>query len=81
MKKTNAVWKRLLFLLPFLLGTVGLLLGGQRLTDAMYHSVQYYLLGYSDPSPNALADLARWTAPVPVPAVRLKLLTAAWKMA
>ena len=64
MKKTNAVWKRLLFLLPFLLGTAGLVLGGQRLTDAMYHSVQYYLLGYGDPSPNALVDLARWTAPL-----------------
>ena len=56
MKKTNAVWKRLLFLLPFLLGTVGLLLGGQRLTDAMYHSVQYYLLDTRQLSEATAAD-------------------------
>lgn len=87
MKKRTVIWKRLLFLLPFLLGTVGLTLGGQRLTDAMYHSVQYYVLNYSDPSPNVLTDLCRWTAPLATASGVLLLISsisrrfsAAWKL-
>ena len=41
MRQSNGIFRRLLLALPFVLGTWGFLLTGQRLTDAMYSPLQH----------------------------------------
>lgn len=63
MKKQYAKW--LLFCAPLALGAAGLiLLEGQPILDALFQCVGMYALNYQDPPPNALVELARWTAPL-----------------
>ena len=87
MKNSTANWKRLLLPLPLLLGVLGLTMAGQKPTDALFHSLQMYLIGYGEAAPNAVADLARWTAPLATAGGVLLLisnlsrkLSAAWKL-
>lgn len=58
-------FKTLLFLLPFILGTLGFaVLEKRQLADSMFNSILMYLFGYSDGVPNVLIEIARWTAPL-----------------
>ena len=86
MRQSNGIFRRLLLALPFVLGTWGFLLTGQRLTDAMFYTLQLYVLNYTVAAPNWLVDLARWTAPLATAGGVLLLLSAlsrrvgaAWK--
>ena len=63
MKRSNP-WLRLLAAVPLLLGTAGFLLAGTPILDAVFRTVTMYAVNYSDSPPNALAELARWTAPL-----------------
>ena len=53
-----------LFLLPLLFGTLGLMRQGMPLLDAAFSSVTMYALNYGEPANNLLVQLARWTAPL-----------------
>lgn len=57
--------KRLLLIVPLLVGTVGFLLSGScSLPDALFRCLTMYALNYGDTPPNALVEIARWTAPL-----------------
>ena len=56
--------KGLLFLLPFLLGSVGLALEGERPLNAMFNTVTMYVLNYAEAPGNWLVQIARWSAPL-----------------
>ena len=64
MNKRSALFKRLLFLLPFVFGAVGLSASGNTILDSLFGSVQMYFLNYGNEPANALTELARWTAPL-----------------
>lgn len=57
--------KRFLLIVPMLVGTVGFLLSGScTLPDALFRTLTMYVLNYGETPPNALVEIARWTAPV-----------------
>lgn len=57
--------KILFFFLPFLLGVIGFgVVEGERLNDAMFFSVGFYTLNYTEPASNLFIELARWTGPL-----------------
>lgn len=57
--------KALLFLLPLILGMIGLWgLDGEPLLDALFSCVSMYVLNYGDTPRNLFVELARWLAPV-----------------
>ncbi len=68
MRKALAkIGKYCLFLIPGALGFIGLHVLAQPpelLGDALYHSLNMYLLDYGGDAPNALVEIARWTAPL-----------------
>ncbi len=61
--KNNRALKLIIFLLPLICGTAGFVSAGERLLDSMFFCVQMYVLNYPYIPPNALAEIARWTAP------------------
>ncbi|MCR4671748.1 MAG: hypothetical protein K5637_00735 [Lachnospiraceae bacterium] len=64
MDNSRSGWKRVFFLLPFVLGAVGLAVSGEKISNSLFYSLQMYVLNYSDTAPNALVEIARWTAPL-----------------
>lgn len=50
--------------IPFFLGIAGFLLSGEPVLDAAFITLCMYGMGYPDPIPNLLVELARWTAPM-----------------
>ncbi len=57
--------KRLLLVVPMLVGTIGFLAsGGCSVADALFRCLTMYALNYGDTPPNALVEIARWTAPL-----------------
>ena len=59
------VGKVLLFLLPLVLGMIGLwVLGEVPLLDALFSCINMYVLNYGDPPENVFVELARWLAPI-----------------
>lgn len=64
-KALRRVGKPLLFLLPLILGMLGLwVLDGEPVQDALFSCVSMYVLNYGDTPPNLLAELARWLSPL-----------------
>lgn len=63
-KKITKVIQIVLFVTPFLLGTVGFMLSGEAVTDSAFISLCMYGMEYQDPTPNFLVELSRWTAPL-----------------
>ncbi len=63
-KKIIKVIQIILFITPFLLGTVGFMLSGEAARDSAFISLCMYGMEYQDPTPNALVELSRWTAPL-----------------
>lgn len=61
-RKTVSKW--VLLGLPLVLGTLGYVLAGTRLADALFTSLCFYALNVQDTPPNLLVELARWTAPI-----------------
>ncbi len=57
-------WLRLLLLCPLVIGTAGLLADHRAVADALYMSMQMYVLNFSGTPANLLVELARWTAPL-----------------
>ena len=60
----NRLIAAILFLLPLVSGTLGLMQQGQSLLDAAFSSVTMYALNYGDSAGNLLVQFARWTAPL-----------------
>lgn len=57
--------KVLLFLLPLVLGMIGLwVLGEVPLLDALFSCINMYVLNYGDTPENVFVELARWLAPI-----------------
>ena len=52
------------FAIPFFLGVAGFLLSGEALLDSAFITLCMYGMGYPDPIPNLLVEIARWTAPL-----------------
>lgn len=64
-KALKQAGKLLLFLLPLILGMLGLwVLAGEPVQDALFTCVSMYVLNYGDTPPNLLVELARWLAPL-----------------
>lgn len=64
-KALKQVGKLLLFLIPLILGMLGLwVLAGEPVQDALFSCISMYVLNYGDTPPNLLAELARWLAPL-----------------
>lgn len=64
MRKKHIWLKTIVILIPFILGTIGLYLAGERLGEAMYYSLGMYFMAYMDIAPNLLVEIARWSAPL-----------------
>lgn len=71
-------WVPVLSILPFLLGTVGYGLAGERLLDAMYFSFSLYFVNLVSDSSNILVEIARWTAALVTTAAVLYALKQIW---
>ncbi len=64
-KALSRMGKILFFLLPVILGMIGLWgLAGESVLDALFNCVNMYVLNYGDPPANLFVELARWLAPV-----------------
>lgn len=64
-KSLRRVGKLLFFLLPLILGMLGLwIIDGEPVQDALFSCVSMYVLNYGDTPPNLLAELARWLSPL-----------------
>ena len=61
--KNNRALRLIIFLFPLIIGTAGFVSAGERLLDSMFFCVQMYVLNYPYIPPNALVEIARWTAP------------------
>ena len=72
-------WIPLLSILPFLMGSAGYFLAGERLLDAMYFSLSLYFVNLVSDSSNALVEAARWTAALVTTAAVLCALKQVWK--
>ena len=72
--KRSKSYTRLLILLPFILGTIGLMIAGETLLNAMFGCVMMYFLNFEDTPPNLLVEIARWTAPLATAGSVLSLL-------
>lgn len=65
MRKKFYRWIQIvLFITPFLLGTIGFMLSGETAADSAFITLCMYGMEYQDPTPNALVELSRWTAPL-----------------
>lgn len=59
------ITKTLIFLIPFILGTIGFnIIEGRPLNDALFFSIGFYTLNNTEPASNIFIELARWTAPL-----------------
>ena len=65
-KKKNDVMKAAVYVAPFILGTIGLLLKGSNLDDAMFNSILMYGMEWDGPEKSILLTIARWAAPAVV---------------
>ena len=64
-KKLLFAAKCLLFVLPFLMGTVGFIIQGDTSPqDALFLTLTMYVMNYGDTPGNILVELARWLAPL-----------------
>ena len=63
-RRNNNRLKGLLFLMPLLLGFIGLRIKGSAPLDALYTAVTMYGLNYNETPANAAIQVARWTAPL-----------------
>lgn len=63
-----------LFFLPFVLGAIGYLLGGEAPTDALYASFLLYLSNPASDVYNGWVEVARWTAPLVTATALLSVL-------
>ncbi len=59
------ICKRLLLVVPFVLGFVGLLIAGaDSVPDALFYTLSMYFLNYSESPANIWIEIARWLAPL-----------------
>lgn len=56
--------KLIAFIIPYILGTIGYLLEGMSISEALYYAVGLYVLNFYAEKCNVLLEIARWTAPV-----------------
>lgn len=54
----------IVFVLPFILGSIGFYLSGECVRDALYYSLSLYFMSLNGDSVNPLIEIARWMAPV-----------------
>lgn len=80
-KKLTRVGKYLLLGVPWILGAVGFFLAGEQAEDALFTALCMYGMEVQDPAPNALVELARWTAPLATASGVLMLFSAARRKA
>ena len=71
-------WAPVLSVLPFLLGSVGYALAGERPLDAMYDSFSLYFVNLVSDSSNPLVEIARWTAALVTTAAVMYVLKQVW---
>lgn len=71
-------WVPVLSVLPFLLGSVGYALAGERPLDAMYDSFSLYFVNLVSDSSNPLVEIARWTAALVTTAAVMYVLKQVW---
>lgn len=65
MKETGKrILKTAALAMPLFLGFLGFLLTGKSVLDAAFITLCMYGMGYPDPTPNFLVEVARWTAPL-----------------
>lgn len=58
------ILKSAVLAVPLFLGISGFLQAGESVSDAAFITLCMYGMGYPDPTPNLLVELARWTAPL-----------------
>lgn len=58
------ILKVMLFLLPLVLGTVGLMNAGMSLVNAIFDAITMYGMNYGEEPANWMVQLARWLAPI-----------------
>ena len=81
MTKKNSVY-RLLLLCPLLLGVIGFMAVDRlSIQDALFNSVQMYVLNYGETPTNLWVELARWTAPLATAGSILLLISSAKRYA
>ena len=71
-------WVPVLSVLPFLLGSVGYSLAGERPLDALYFSFSLYFVNLVSDRSNILVEIARWTAALVTTAAVLYALKQVW---
>lgn len=76
--RKKKILKGIILVIPFFIGTIGLLSAGQRVMDAMFDSFIMYFANYGESAPNALTEVARWTAPIVLIGEVLTALRNAW---
>lgn len=54
----------IVFVLPFIIGSIGYYVAGEALGDSMYNSLSLYVISLNSDSMNLLIEIARWTAPI-----------------
>ncbi len=78
MNKQYKWLRRLIYVVPFIIGYFGLTAKGDTVLDALFNSIQMYLLNYGDAPANGLIEIARWTAPLATASGILMLLSAVY---
>lgn len=65
--------------IPFIISTIGYLIEGEHLLDALYDSVSLYYFQMASQNFNILIEIARWTAPIAMTAVITCIFRSAWE--
>ena len=68
-----------LALVPLVLGTIGYLFSGERITSAIYAAVALYFTSPISDAYNAYIEIARWTAPLVTATAILRALQNVWE--
>ena len=67
-----------LSILPFIIGTVGYVLAGEAITDALYASFALYFINPVSDNYNVLVDIARWTSALVTTTAILYVIRELW---
>lgn len=69
----------LLFLLPFVIGSIGYILSGNSVTDSLYAGYTLYFSSPVSDSYNVWIEIARWTAPLATATAILSIFQNIWR--
>lgn len=75
------VFKRfipIISIIPLIIGTVGYLVSGEMITNALYDGIALYSMGQNSDAYNGYIEFARWTAPLVTATAFLCILKSIW---